>query len=98
MSPTLADPAYGHARPPAIHCSGMTCRSKSGLTDISPVKGWLWEAINTTQAAAPMVKMTMVMAAPDSLGNRTETFDSFESAPSSEEPKVSPALLIQAQR
>ena len=31
-------------------------------TDISPVNGWLWEAINTTQAAAPMVKMTMAMA------------------------------------
>lgn len=36
------------------HCRGMTCRSKSGPTDISPVNGRLWEAISTTQAARLM--------------------------------------------
>ena len=30
----------------------MTCRSKSGPTDISPVNGRLWEAISTTQTGA----------------------------------------------
>src|SRR5712692_7319129 len=34
---------------------------------------------------------------PDPFGNRTETLDSFEHSPGSAEPKISPALLMQAQ-
>ena len=46
---------------------------------------------------AGLCALLMRPAPPDPFGNRTESFDSFDPPPGSEEPKVSPALLIQSQ-
>lgn len=38
-----------------------------------------------------------IRPAPDPFGHRAESLDSFEHPPGSEEPKISPAVLMQAQ-
>jgi len=44
--------------------SGLTCRSTSGLTEISPLNGRSWLAISSTDMATPVAKIHIAIAAP----------------------------------
>src|SRR6202011_4010749 len=46
----------------SIH-SGLTCRSTSGLTEISPLNGRSWLAISSTDTATPVAKIPIATAA-----------------------------------
>ena len=48
--------------PTSCH-SGLTCRSTSGLTEISPLNGRSWLAISSTETAAPVAKIAIAIAA-----------------------------------
>ena len=60
-----------------MRSSGMTCSKRSGPTEISPVKGALWEAINTTETATPVAKRPIAMAAVARLSLWTLTLHKF---------------------
>src|SRR4029077_6145633 len=51
--------------------SGLTCRSTSGLTEISPLNGRSWLAISTTDTATPVAKIPIAIAAAARLSQRT---------------------------
>src|ERR1700675_5148155 len=43
--------------------SGLTCRSTSGLTEISPLNGRSWLTISSTDTATPVAKIPIAIAA-----------------------------------